>query len=298
MPFLTPPAWTDADLKAGRDRAEVLFTEQRREEGPRSFERMYDRLRPQVEALFTASEDLRRLDAKVFQDDPGAWQVSRYVTGPPISQEDLWTLVGGPKFKRVPPKYADATAEAIRVVLDPVRFPWLREGRAPTIEERERAIVATGLLWAAQQLGTERRHEASSRQETATGAALAAGQLTFETSRKRVEFVDDMARGTYSKERVIAAAKCDVPARLHDGRLFALECKVSNGPKNSWKRVNREVGGKATNWRAHFGTNLVAGVVLAGVFDLSTLTSARDHGVVIFWEHDVEPLTEFVSTAV
>lgn len=295
MPFKNPPFWSDSDLKLSRDRAERLFVDYRKEEGPRAFERMYLELRPKVETLLVLSDDLRSFTGEVFRQDPDSWQVARYLTAPPISQEDLWTLVGGPKFRRVPPSIADETADALRVVLDPVRFPWLSVGRSPTETERESAVIATTVLWAAQQVGTARRGEASIRQEQATGEALGLAGLSFDPSRGRVEFVDDMARGTYSRERIVANSKCDVPARLADGRLFTLECKVSNGPKNGWKRVNREVVGKATDWRNQFGGNLVAAVVLSGVFDLAALRSARDHGVTIFWEHDLEPLTEFAN---
>ncbi|WP_418606206.1 XamI family restriction endonuclease [Georgenia sp. SUBG003] len=150
------------------------------------------------------------------------------------------------------------------MVIDPVRFPWVEAGGAPTTAERDAAILSTSLLWA-QQLATERRGEASTRQEAATAQALANAGLSLDVARSPIQFFDDMARGTYSKERNIAKAKCDVPARLHDGRLLAIECKVSNGPKNSWKRVNREVGGKATDWREQFGTHMLTAVVLAGV---------------------------------
>ncbi|MFJ2368363.1 XamI family restriction endonuclease [Microbacterium sp. NPDC087665] len=298
MSFTAPPLWTDVELKRGRDRAERLFTELRREEGPRAFERMYHALRPEVERLFRASDNLRALTGRVFIDDPFAWQAARYVCGPPISQEDLWTLVGGSKFtKGVPPHLTDDTAEALRVVIDRVRFPWVEQARDPDTGELEQAMQSTTLLWAGQRLGTQRRGEASSRQERATGDALAAAGLTFDPSRSRVQLLDDMARGTYSRERVIESSKCDVPLRLGDGRLFALECKVSNGPKNGWKRINREVGGKSTNWRQAFGSNLITGVVVAGVFDLSALTSARDQGVIIFWEHDLQPLVDFVVSS-
>lgn len=297
MSFVTPPLWSDSDLKLGRDRAERHFTELRREEGPRKFERMFYILRPEVEKLFIATDNLRQLTGQIFLDNPFAWQAARYVCGPPISQEDLWTLVGGSKFAKVPARLAEDTAEALRVVIDRVRFPWVEEQRHPRVEERERALQSTTLLWAGQRLGTERRSEASTRQEGATGDALSSAGLVFDGSRSRVTLLDDMARGTYSRERVIDASKCDVPVRLRDGRLFALECKVSNGPKNGWKRINREVGGKATNWRQAFGSNLITGVVVAGVFDLSALTSARDQGVVIFWEHDLQPLVDFVVAA-
>lgn len=292
------PRWTDAELKAARDQAEQLFTQRRREEGPKAFANVYELLRPRVEAVFAATDGFRRLTGKLFIDDPNAWQACRYVCGPPISQEDLWTLVGGPKFRAVPPALAEQTAEAIRTVIDPVRFPWVAERRPPTLVERESAITATALLWAAQQIGTDRRGEASTRQEALTASALSEAGLTLDASRAQIRFLDDMSRGSYSRERPVAGAKCDVPARLLDGRLLALECKVSNGPKNGWKRVNREVGGKAETWRQHFGVQVLTGVVLAGVFDLSCLRTAQESGVVIFWEHDLSPLRQFVASAV
>ncbi|MGU3502599.1 XamI family restriction endonuclease [Mycobacterium sp. C31M] len=294
--FVAPPRWTTEELRAARDASEAAFTHLRREEGPKAFERMYNQLRPRVEQVFAASDDIRNLTGAVFEADPQSWQACRYLCGPPISQEDLWTLVGGPKFRSVPPAFAEDTAEAIRVVVDPVRFPWLAQNRAPSELERESAILATTVLWAAQQIGTERRGEASSRQESLTAQTLNDAGLTLEDSRAPIQFIDDMPRGGYSRERRLAGAKCDVPARLFDGRLLALECKVSNGPKNGWKRVNREVGGKSDAWRAHFGTQALTGVVLAGVFDLSCLTTAQDRGVIILWEHDLSPLREFVES--
>ena len=274
---------------------EGLFTKQRKDEGPRAFAKLYDELKPRVVALFEATDDLRSLTGQLFLDDPDAWQACRYVCGPPISQEDLWTLVGGSKFTRVPARLADDTAEALRVVIDPVRMGWVEKGRAPSEQEREAAILATTVLWTSQQLGTVRRGEASTRQEAATGEALRVAGLTYDELRTPVQFLDDMGRGTYSRERRVAGAKCDVPVRLPDGRLLALECKVSNGPKNGWKRVNREVGGKAETWRQHFGVQVLTGVVLAGVFDQSCLRSAQDAGVALFWEHDLTSLSEFIA---
>lgn len=293
--FAAPPRWTDAELKAARDASEAAFTQQRKDEGPRTFERIYNDLRPQLEAVFAATNDIQNLSGALFEADPRAWQACRYLCGPPISQEDLWTLVGGSKFRTVPPRLAEDTAEAIRVVIDPVRFPWLAESRAPSEPERQSAILATTVLWAAQQIGTVRRGEASTRQETATAQALNDAGLTFEASRAPVQLIDDMPRGGYSRERRLAGAKCDVPSRLFDGRLLAIECKVSNGPKNGWKRVNREVGGKAETWRGTFGSQALTGVVLAGVFDLSCIKTAQEAGVIIFWEQDLTPLREFVA---
>jgi hypothetical protein len=295
--FTEPPRWTDDDLKRDQSTAEAKFTARRRLEGPDAFESTYHDLRPRVEDLLHLSNDLLTLDGNVFRANPDAWQPGRYITGPPISQEDLWTLTGGSKFGRVPPGLAEDTADALRVVIDPVRFPWVGSRRVPSDSERETAIVSTTLLWASQHLGTLRRRSASVQQEEMAGEVLALAGLIFDEARSEIELLDDMERGTYSKERRVHGAKCDVPTRLRDGRMFTLECKVSNGPKNGWKRLNREVRGKADGWTTHFGSQAVTGVVLAGVFDLSALKSARDAGVVIFWDHNLTPLLDFAMSA-
>lgn len=291
-----PRVWTPEELDASRRLSENLFTGVRKEEGPRAFSATYRELRPRVEALMESTRDFRQVDAGVFLQDPTAWQPCRYVLAPPVSQEDFWTMVGGSKFQRVPPRLAEEVAEAMRPVIDPVRFPWLEDRRGPTLEEREIAITSTTLMWAAQHLGTIRRGEVSKRQEEETAKSLESAGLTLDPSRAAVTYMDDMSRGTFSKERPLAGAKCDVPVRLSDGRLMAIECKVSNGPKNGWKRVNREVGGKAETWRIKFGTQALTAVVLAGSFDLSCLVAAQNAGVSIYWQHELEDLTDFVST--
>jgi hypothetical protein len=297
-PLFAPPVWSDDELDASRRVSEQLFTQLRRDEGPRAFARVAAELRPRVEAFMRDSDYLRRVHGDVFRRDPSAWQAARYFVGPPISQEDLWTMVGGSKFRSVPPTLADDVAEAIVPLLDAVRYPWLLggNGEGPTVEQLEVAVVSTTLLWAAQQLGTDRRGEASRRQELEVADALSANGMTLDPSRSAVTILDAMARGTFSRERALAGAKCDIPIRLIDGRLLALECKVSNGPKNGWKRVNREVGGKAESWRVAFGNQVMTGVVLAGSFDLRCLTTAQDKGVTIFWQHELNDLIAFVNS--
>jgi hypothetical protein len=153
----------------------------------------------------------------------------RNFCGPPISEEDLWTLVGGPKFKRVPDAYADETAEVISLVIDSVRFPWVRATRRPTVTERDMATLATTTLVASRVLATNRRGSASVRQEREVASILAASRFVLDESRGPIQVLDDLNRGHFSRERIVAQAKCDVPVRLRDGRLLALECKVSNG---------------------------------------------------------------------
>jgi XamI restriction endonuclease len=294
--FVSPPKWSKEEMREARAIAEALFKEQRREEGPRAFAAVYAEVEPDVRRALAATRDLLELTGQVFVDDPALFQVMRYFCGPPISEEDLWTLVGGPKFKRVPTEYADETAEVIALVIDPVRFPWVEAARKPSDTEREAAVLATTTLLAGRVIGTKRRGTASTRQEAAVAAVLEQAGYNLDHGRDPVFVLDRLERGVYSRERRIAGAKCDVPVRLRDGRLLAIECKVSNGPKNGWKRVNREVGGKAETWRQQFGTQIVTAVVLAGVYDLSCLETAQEaQNVCLFWEHDLAPLAEFVN---
>ncbi len=75
-----------------------------------------------------------------------------------------------------------------------------------------------------------------------------------------------------------------------------IECKVNSGQKNGWKRVSREVEGKAARWREKFGSaSVVIAIMLDGNFDLGTLTRFQDEGYFIFWGHDPQRLVDFVT---
>jgi hypothetical protein len=111
--------------------------------------------------------------------------------------------------------------------------------------------------------------------------------------------LEDIERGTFtSGECRVGDHKCDRAVRLYDGRLLAIECKVSNSAVNSKKRLNNDVGAKAAAWRKDFGEQLITAAVLAGVYALGNLTSAQSHdGVTILWAHDLQPLVSFVRDA-
>jgi hypothetical protein len=295
--FTFPRKWSREELQRDRDKAEALFRTARQNEGPKVFYEHYKAVEPSVRAVLADTKDLRKFDGSIFLKDPLVWHVLRYFCAPPISEEDLWTLVGR-KFKHVGADFADDTAEAISVVLDAVRLPWLSEKREPTAAEREAAVKSTTCLLAHERLKTLRRGNASKVQEDEVVETLAGIGLVQDDDRTPILVLDRLERGHFSRERKVAGAKCDVPVRLADGRLLALECKVSNGPKNSWKRLHREAGGKSEQWAKEFGSQVVTGAVLAGVYDLScVLSSQEQHHVYIFWQHDLTSLREFAEAA-
>lgn len=294
--FKVPRTWSRDELRAARNAAEDAFRVARQEEGPKAFYESYRLVEPEIRSVLKETGDLRDLSGNLFIDKPDAWHTLRYFCAPPISEEDLWTLVGR-KFRLVPPDVADDTAEALKTVFDHVRLPWLDDDRAPTVTEREAAVMATTSLLAHERLKTMRRGSASKKQEDAVAEALLGIGLTQDDNRDPILVLDKLHRGSFSRERKVDGAKCDVPVRLYDGRLLALECKVSNGPKNSWKRLHREVGGKSERWRQEFGGQVVTGAVLAGVYDLSCVESSQEqHSVFIFWQQDLAPLLRFVKS--
>lgn len=290
-----PRRWSNEELSRDRELSEARFLLEREGEGPTAFYAAWDAVRPQIERALVLTQDLRSIDAEALVGDRGLWQTLRYFCAPPISEEDLWTLVGK-KFRNVPTSHAQKTAEAFVSVLDHRRSPWVEQSREPTGLERDLAVFSTTVLLAHESAKTRRRGVSSKAQEAAVSEALVAAGVQFDPSRASILRLDELERFSFSRERKVAGAKCDIPVRLKDGRLLALECKVSNGPKNSWKRLQREVGGKSDTWRREYGSQVVTGALLAGVFDLTCVRRAQEEQkVAIFWQHDLGPLLAFVA---
>jgi hypothetical protein len=284
-----------------RDLAESIsrFVKARKLDGTRHYEQTFREAETLIRRLFVLTHDVREVTGAVLAGQAELIDAARFLGGPPVSADDLRTLVASRISQtRLGADVAERIAEVIRVARDPVRFPWLREGREPTVHEREAAVGWTTGLWTVERLRTGRRTSASRSQEQAVFAALEAAGWT-PVARKAVrDPFHDLRPGTFSRELLLAGAKCDVPVKLRDGRLLALECKVSNSAVNSVKRLNREIGGKAARWRAAFGEQVVTGAVLAGVFRLANLEAAQNElGVTLFWDHDFVALVDFVSAA-
>ena len=54
--------------------------------------------------------------------------------------------------------------------------------------------------------------------------------------------------GEFCLESALGNHKADLIARLYDGRILAIEAKVSNSVVNSYKRVNHDTVAKVTGW--------------------------------------------------
>jgi len=294
----TPPHWDDERLEGDREQAIAGFVHQRIEEGPAAYSEQFAVLRPAVEALFESTENLAEFTEGCFVD-ASSKSAARHLAAPPISADDLKVVVKVLLEEGDNLTLHDALKEIVLAALDPVRIPWLSEGRSPSAEEVKSAIDWTTGVWAAERVKTSRRMGSSKRQEEAVVGVLAAAGFTEVPRPGEITVLDALDRGTFCREEVIAGTKADVPVRLRDGRLLAIECKVTNSYINSVKRLLRETGGKSAHWQTAFGHQVVTAAVLAGVFKLKHLREAQDrHRITLFWEHDLTALAEFVTAAV
>jgi hypothetical protein len=294
--------WSEEELRRASAEAVEHFIENRLSEPTRKYEELLSESIRQVKELFRLSSDLTALDGQLFADNPSLLDAVRFVAGPPISQDDLRTLTGiKPPRSSITEEDGKEVAKIALRTLDRMRFPWIAEGRPARRSERQTAVRWTAGVWAIELIRTWRRGDASKAQETAVAELL--GSVGYERIAIKPprnigpgDF-DRFPRGTYTGEIRLDGRKCDVPVRLRDGRILAIECKVSNSEVNSIKRLVREIGGKADAWKNSFGAGVVTVAVLSGVFGLTTLLEAqRSHGVHIVWEHDLAPLRAHLAT--
>ncbi len=272
------------------------FVHERLAEGTASYTAAFKQAKRLVSKLFELTDNLTMLDGNAICESPDLIQAARFLGGPPLSQDDLNTLAGGPVCSR---KTVDAelAANAVKVVhsfLDPFRYHWIAAGRKPSKAAVRNAVNWTSSLWAVEKCRTSRRTASSAGQEQRVENLLTAAGLKRQPGIRKIHALDELPRGRFTREVVLGGAKADLAVRLLDGRLLAIECKVSNSAVNSVKRLNRETAGKAGQWRDRYGQQVVTAAVLSGVFKVGNLVDAQSVGVHIFWDHDLTPLQDYI----
>lgn len=287
-----PPRWTPEEIEIGCRTAIQEMVRRRLADGGSSYRELFEEKLAELTALFAASADLLEIELVAGARQHG--DALRYVAGPPVSADDLEVLLTGPYYAEK--TKAEATASLVRSFIDPLRFPWVPARRPPTASERRAALRWTAGLWSVQRTRTDRGSRESHEQETRVRALVEEAGYKLQDQPRTVERLDQIEIGRFTKEIVLAVAKCDTAVRLRDGRLLAIECKVSNSETNSVKRLLREVGGKAGQWQQVFGEQVVTAAVLRGVFKPATVLAAQnDHNVAIVWEHSLAPLAVFLQ---
>lgn len=225
----------------------------------------------------------------------------RYLAGPPVSDDDLQVIANveslAPALLVKNPDALRNVFEVIERIIDPFRFPWVHAGLAPTPQQRKTALLASSVLLAAQRVATERRMDGKDSQETRVKDYLRTLGFAEVPPARIGTIVNGPQSMQFCAECQLGERKADIVVRLHDTRLMAIECKVSNSALNSLKRINNDAAVKADYWIKEFGAAQVVPVaMLAGVFKVLNLEQALSHGLALFWAHDLDKLGEFIAS--
>lgn len=298
----TPTRWPLARLKADAAQSAADFRQERLAASDawaqhvHASKSKFDKLLPHLAGPEALSDEAL---SQILSS--GLVEALRYIAGPPVSEDDLRVLadVEGLGNSR---RAADAVVlakvrQVLLRVLDTHRFPWLQAGRAATPEELAAARLASAVLLAAQRIETERRMQGKNSQESAVKAYLGTIGLIEVAPTAIQTLLHGPKAGQFCGECLLGERKADVVVRLHDTRLLAIECKVSNSATNSVKRLNNDAAVKAAYWLQQFGQlQVVPAAVVSGVFKVLNLDQAQERGLALFWAHDLEQLGAFIDS--
>ena len=227
-------------------------------------------------------------------------KVFRYITAPPISEDDLKAVADvvtvGPLAFKKDHDAAKRVRDTVLSILDPHRFRWIAEKRKPTATELDSAIMASAAMAAAREVESKRRNTSKDVQEKSVKNVLKQHGLTEVPPRDIPMLTAAPLPGEFCGESRIAGTRADVVVRMKDQRVMAIECKVSNSAVNSYKRVIHDTGGKAAHWYNQLGkAQVVPCAVLSGVFKASNFLSVQESGVYLFWQHRLADITDFIG---
>lgn len=302
--LVDPPKWDSARLTIDLERAIEEFRQARVTEPLEAYLERFEDCRDTFDDLLEQTVDLIELSDRAMDilSDSRLTEALRYLAGPPISLDDLKTLVGSSislRRLRADATLAQRIIDTVLLGLDRRRFPWMTPNAPRTATEAERAaaVLASAALLATRQVETARRTEGKTEQEDGVKQALREAGFN-EAATRFVHSLDDApGSGEFCGECQLGSRKADILVRLWDGRVMPIECKVSNSSTNSIKRLNNDAAVKANTWIEEFGTrSAVPSAMLSGVFKLNNLEDAQARGLTIFWAHDLGSMLEWIES--
>ena len=309
MSLTDPPRWTTAEFDEQRELAREIFRSQRLNESQGIYSDTFAQCLEYVNDLLDKTDHLSRLQARsgtsAFDPElldvlasPDLLEALRYVVGPPVSADDLAELADTTLASGVLLSDPDASGRVVSTIvqgLDPMRFPWIGQGRQADDQERTAAAIATASLMATRRVETARRMLSKNQEESVKACLREAGMVEVEPRTVSPGLLDAPAPGEFCGEAPFGQRKADLIVRLHDGRCMPIECKVSNSSTNSVKRLNNDAAAKASAWIEEFGSGAtVPSAVLSGIFKTRNLEQAQAQHLTIFWAHNLDALATFI----
>ena len=229
--------------------------------------------------------------------------VLRHLFAPPISQDQLKLIL--PSYPKGAEKNAtkltkvaaDEFAAAFAARRDPALTAWLGTNSNPRRPQIKRLLHTLTPMISSQIFNTVRRNRLSDEQEKAVEALLAAKGWT-KTPSATVNNTSDLApehfmRKTRCKTRT-ATKEVDIACGVNPSLIMAMECKVSNDATNSVKRVS-DVMDKTKAWHDQWGGFIQTAALLQGVIAYKDVARLLDSNVLVFWSHDLQPLSDWLD---
>lgn len=291
-----PPHWTPEQFEQEAARGLETFRADRLDEAREDYVSYFNEARSRVEDLLELTTDLLNVKDVGQQVVTSYLESFRYIAAPPVSEDDLSSLSSVERrlFEAI---YGwPQIVQTVMALVDGQRFPWLIENRTPTEKEKYAAVVSTSAQIAAQRIATARRNQAKKDQEARVSEALLDCGFVEVKTRTIKTARSAPSAGEFCGESMLGTRKADLVVGLWDERILAIECKVSNSKVNSVKRVNNDAAVKARIWTQEFGTQLIVpAAVIAGVYNPPNLTTAQDAGLSIWWSHDLEKMTDWIT---
>ncbi len=299
--------WSEAEICSDAIEAKALFRKRRLGEPKDSYLRAFELLEKANKKVIGLIPQILAdpvdptLIASVVSDEH-LLTALRYLGAPPISADDLETLIDNSLASTriaANPEHAKAVRDVIRHILDPKRFPWVYKNRKPTAQEKNAAILASSVVAATQRVQTARRSDEKALLEGAVKTLLVNMEFQQVSTRHNgIQVLRDApSEGKFMTGCTIGEHNADIVVGLFDGRLLSLECKASNSEINSRKRINKEVAVDAKDWISKFGDqNIVSAAAIQGVFKPAYLIKAQETPVVFFWGHRLTDLKKFIES--
>lgn len=311
-----PPLWSDAELTNDLQIAVDAFVARRLTEPAEAYPRHLRAARRDQADLLRALAALgddpaapRLTELRRLLFEPRLFAALRYLTAPPVSEDDLYTLTAARPGRLTRNELGRDDRLARRLfhltltMADRRRFPWLpagrldadgsfattTPGRRPTPGELRRALAATAPLHAVQSLATERRGFGREVEGWLRDALTAAGFVQDRAPNggeiKNAGLTPGPRR--FYGECMFFNRRADMLIGLPGAFVVAVESKDSNSAANSVKRLANDAGAKARGWRDDYGSNMCSVALINGVFALKTLRQAQAAGMRLVWAHRI-----------
>lgn len=318
------PVWSDDELAADLQVAVDAFVARRLAEPAEAHPRHLKAARRDCADLLRALATLggdpaapRLTELRRLLFEPRLFAALRYLTAPPVSEDDLYTLTAARpgRLTRAALGRDDRLARRlfhlILAMADRGRFPWLPKchidpdgglviatpGRPPRRGELRRALIATAPLQAAQSLATERRGFGREVEGWLHRALEGAGFVRDRPPNRGHIDNAGLAPGPrrFYGECTFFGRRADLLIGLPGAFIVAVESKDSNSAANSVKRLANDTGAKARTWRDGYGANFCAVALINGVFALNTLRQTQAAGVRLVWAHRIPEFAAWLA---